>query len=278
MAPRRSATLLLLALGAFCALPAFAAPKPPAAGDAARMVVEAKEMIYDERANTVTARGDVQIYYKGRQLKADHVIYDRKTARVYAEGNAELTEKDGTIARAGRFDLTDDFKAGFIESLQVDTPNDTHFTAARAERAEAQTVFDMGSYTACEACKNDPSRPRMWQIRAKRIIHDNVEKVVYYEDASFELLGAPIAYVPFWSSADPTVKRRSGFLTPVFTYRSQLGAGFGVPYFWALAPNYDLTITPTYFTRQGPYLAGEFRHRFENGGYTMRAEGAHVQD
>ena len=272
----RSISILLAGLAGILAsdAPVAAAPKD----DGARMVVEAKEMVYDEKKNTVTARGAVQIYYKGRLLEADRVTYDRKTSRVYAEGHAKLTERDGTIARAERFDLTDDFKTGFIESLQVDSANNTHFSSPRAERAGDVTTFDMGSYTACEACRDDPSRPRTWMVRAKRIIHDNVEKMIYYEDATFELLGTPIAYVPFWSSPDPSVKRKSGFLSPQFTYRSQLGAGFGVPYFWAMAPDYDLTITPTYFTRQGPFLTGEFRKRFENGGFTIRAEGTHVQD
>ncbi|MCC3247324.1 LPS assembly protein LptD [Methylocystis sp. WRRC1] len=284
MAERRQLRFLSALLASASALagaaallpsPALAAPKT---GDGARMVVEAKEMVYDEKKNTVTARGDVQIYYKGRLLEADRVVYDRNTSRVFAEGHAKLTETNGTIARAERFDLTDDFKQGFVDSLQVDTTDNTHFSSPRAERSGDTTTFDMGTYTACEACKDDPSKPRMWQVRAKRIIHDNVEKMIYYEDASFEMLGTPIAYVPFWSSPDPSVKRKSGFLTPQFTYRSQLGMGFGVPYFWAIAPDYDLTITPTVFTRQGPYLTGEFRKRFDNGGFTIRAEGTHVGD
>ncbi|MBM3576474.1 MAG: LPS-assembly protein LptD [Alphaproteobacteria bacterium] len=277
--PSRRLSILLVALAlveAAFANFSLAAAQPAASGE--RMVVEAKELVYDEKRNVVTARGDVQIYYKGRLLEADSVIYDRNTSRVYAEGHAKVTEKDGTVARAERFDLTDDFKTGFIESLQVDTPNNTHFTAPRAERAGDTTTFDLGTYTACEACRDDPAKPRTWQIHAKRIIHDNVEKMVYYEDASFELLGTPIAYVPFWSSPDPSVKRKSGFLTPAFLYRSQLGAGFGIPYYWAIAPNYDLTVTPIYFNRQGPFVTAEFRQRFDNGAYTVRLEGTHVGD
>ncbi|MGE5389358.1 MAG: LPS-assembly protein LptD, partial [Hyphomicrobiales bacterium] len=256
---------------------ALAQPSTVGPQDAgARMVVEAKEMVYDEKKNIVTAQGQVQIVYKGRLLEADRVIYDRNTSRVYAEGHAQLTERDGTIARADRFDLTDDFKNGFIESLQVDAANDTHFSSPRAERSDDVTTFDLGSYTACEACKDDPSKPRTWQVKAKRIIHDSTEKTIYYEDATFELLGVPIAYVPFWSSADPTVRRKSGFLTPVLSYRQALGAGVGLPYFWAISPDSDLTITPTYFSRQGPYLTGELRKRFENGVMTFRGEGTHV--
>lgn len=272
--------VVLAPLGASSAL---AAPKPRAVAVAPatapeRMAVEAKELAYDERRNTVTAIGDVRIIYKGRLLQADRVVYDRATQRVFAEGHARLTEADGTVAFADRFDLTDDFKNGFIDSLQVEGANGTHFSAPRAERTGETTVFDRGTYTACDACSDDPTRPRLWSVRAKRIIHDNEEKVVYYEDASLELFGQPIAYMPFFWSPDPTVKRKSGFLNPEVTYRSQLGVGVGVPYYWSLAPDYDLTITPTGFTRQGPFLAGEFRQRFENGGYSIRAEGTHVGD
>jgi LPS-assembly protein len=278
---RRTPLVRFLALLAiFAGAPAAAqGPAPKAEAPAARMVVEARELDYDETKNIVSARGDVQIYYKGRLLEADRVIYDRNTQRVYAEGHARLTETDGTIVHAERFDLTDDFKNGFIESLQADTPDNTQFSAPRAERlGGVSTVFDLGSYTACEACKDDPSRPRTWRVRAKRIIHDNVEKMIYYEDATLEFFDMPIAYMPFWSAPDPTVKRKSGILTPVAVYRSQLGYGVGLPLYWAMAPDYDLTITPTYFTRQGPYLSGEFRERFENGGFNVTAEGTHVGD
>ena len=258
--------------------PAWAAP--PDNAPPARMVVEAKELVNDEDKDTITANGDVQIYYNGRFLRADHVVYDRKTARVFAEGHATLTETDGSVIHAERFDFTDDFKNGFIESLQADTPDNTHFSAPRGERSGGDSmVFDKGSYTACEACKDDPTKPRMWQLNAKRIIRDEVEKVIYYEDATFELLGTPIAYFPFLSGPDPTKKRQTGFLAPELSYGSNtLGVGVGLPFFWAIAPDMDLTITPTYFSQQGPFLTGEFRQRFETGNYMIHLEGTHVGD
>jgi LPS-assembly protein len=259
-------------------LPAKPSPAAAPPESAAKMVVEAKELAYDENRNSVSARGDVKIYYKGRLLEADRVVYDRGANRVFAEGHAKLTETDGSVVFADRFDLTDDFKNGFIDSLQVETTNNAHFSAPRAERAGETTVFDRGAYTACDACSDDPAKPRLWVVRAKRIIHDNEEKVVYYEDASLELLGTPVAYLPYFWSPDPSVKRRSGFLNPEMTYRSQIGYGVSIPYYWSIAPDYDLTITPTGFTRQGPFLSAKFRQRFENGGYEINAEGTHVGD
>ena len=275
---------LFVLIAAFVAAPAFSEPvtsaEPANKAPPARMVVEAKELVNDENKDTVTANGDVQIYYNGRFLRADHVVYDRKTARVFAQGHATLTETDGSVIHAERFDFTDDFKNGFIESLQADTPDNTHFSAPRGERSGGDSmVFDKGSYTACDACKDDPTKPRMWQLNAKRIIRDEVEKVIYYEDATFELLGTPIAYFPFLSGPDPTKKRQTGFLVPELNYGvSTLGLGVGLPFFWEIAPDKDLTITPTYFTKQGPFLSGEFRQRFETGNYMIHLEGTHVGD
>ena len=247
--------------------------------DPSRMVVEARELVSDERNNTVSAVGAVQIYYKRKLLEADRVIYDRKSGRVFAEGHVRLTEKNGEITRAERLDMTDDFKNGFVDSLQVDTADNTHFSAPRAERSGGvTTVFDLGTYTACEACKDDPSRPRLWRLRAKRIIHDDSEKMIYFEDSDLEFLDIPVAYVPFWSAPDPSKKRQTGVLAPLLPYSNQLGFGFGIPIYFALAPDYDLTIVPTVFTMQGPLLSGEFRQRFENGNYNIRLEGAHVGD
>ncbi|HYA80915.1 MAG TPA: LptA/OstA family protein, partial [Methylocystis sp.] len=154
---RGAFSLVLACLLAFAGLRALAQPAAPPA----RMVVEAKELVSDETKNTISARGAVQIYYKGRLLEADTVIYNRNTGRVYAEGHVRETEADGTVTRSERLDMTDDFKNGFIESLQVDTPLDTHMSAPRAERSGGETtVFDYGTYTACDACKDDPSKPR----------------------------------------------------------------------------------------------------------------------
>jgi LPS-assembly protein len=239
-----------------------------------RMLVEAQELVYNEKNNTVEARGDVQINYKGRLLEADRVIYNRVNGRVYAEGHARLTETDGSVAYADRFDLTEDFRTGFVESLRVSGANRTYFSSPRAERSEGETTtFENGTYTACEPCKDDPDRPPLWQVRAKRIIHKNDEQMVYYEDATLAFLGIPIAYLPFFSAPDPTVKRKSGLLAPRFLYKPQLGFGAGVPIYWDLAPNYDLTFTPTVLTRQGFLGEVEWRHRLENGMYFVRATG-----
>ncbi len=88
-------------------------------------------------------------------------------------------------------------------------------------------------------------------MRAKRIIDNHVEHKIYYEDAWLELYGWPVAYTPYFSAPDPSVRRASGFLAPHFYGGSNVGYGVGIPYFWALAPDYDVTHHAEFSLRAG---------------------------
>ncbi|MGB7041699.1 MAG: LPS-assembly protein LptD [Xanthobacteraceae bacterium] len=255
-------------------------PKKPAPPSNQPMLVQATEIKYDYTNNSVAAVGNVQIYYSGATVEADQVTYDQKTKRLVAEGNVRLTEPDGKITYGQKIDLTDDYRDGFVDSLRLETPDDTRFAASRADRSKGNyTVLQNGVYTACEPCKDDPKKPPLWQVQAARIIHDEGEKMVYFEDARVEFFGVPIAYFPFLSAPDPTVKRKSGFLFPDMSWStSQYGFGFGPKYFWALAPNADLTLGTLLTTKQGPLFDGEWRQRLLSGSYSIRAAGIFQTD
>ena len=90
---------------------------------------------------------------------------------------------------ASIMDLSDDYRDGFVDSLRLDAPDQTRMAAARAERTGGNfTVFHNGVYTACAPCKDDPKKPPLWQVKAARIIHDQGEKMIYFEDAQPRIL------------------------------------------------------------------------------------------
>ncbi len=97
--------------------------------------------------------------------------------------------------------------------------------------------------------------------------------MMYFEDARIEFFGVPLAYIPYFSTPDPTAKRKTGFLMPSFGSNSIYGFAVTAPYYWALAPNYDATISPTITSKQGPLVQGEFRQRLMDGSYTIRGAG-----
>ena len=197
-------------------------PKPPKQArpttNDGQMLVQAAEVNYDYNNSRVAAVGSVQIYYNGSTLEADKVIYDQKTKRLHAEGNVRLTDPDGKITYANLIDLSDDYRDGFVDSLRLDTADQTRMAATRADRTGGEvTIFQNGVYTACAACKDNPKKPPLWQVKGARIIHNQTEKMLYFEDARLEFFGQPIAYLPFFSTPDPTVKRKSGFLIPNYS-------------------------------------------------------------
>jgi LPS-assembly protein len=243
------------------------------------MLVQADRIKYDYANGTVAAIGNVQIYYGGSTIQADEVIYDEKTKRLRAEGNARLTEANGRITYGQLINLTDDYRDGFVDSLRIEEPDNIRFAAARADRSHGNyTVLQSGVYTACAPCKAHPDRPPEWQVKATRIVHDDREKMLYFENATIDLFGFPVAYFPFLSAPDTTVKRKSGFLYPTIGSGSAYGYSLETPYYFNLAPDYDLTLYPKYLTKQGPMLEGEWNQRLINGSYTIRAAGIFQQD
>ncbi|HEY4981126.1 MAG TPA: LPS-assembly protein LptD [Pseudolabrys sp.] len=275
---------LIASAPASAQLLAFPPLPPPKAKSAAKaeqkqMLVQANEINYDYSNNRIAAVGGVQIYYGGSTIEADKVIYDQKTKRLHAEGNVRLTEEDGKVTFGEIMDLSDDYRDGFVDSLRLDTPDQTRMAAARADRTIGNyTVFHNGVYTACAPCKDDPKKPPLWQVKAARIIHDQGEKMMYFEDARLEFFGKPMAWLPYFSAPDPTVKRKTGMLMPMAGYSSLYGASLEIPYYWALAPDYDATFSPRITSKQGPLLQGEFRQRLSDGAYTISAAGIRQLD
>lgn len=265
-----TATCLSLSISTASAgpIPEFVEP-----GAGAPVSVDANSLTYDKNGTTVIAKGDVVITYGDYRLKADQVSYNPKTEKIVATGNVELREPDGAILNAHRLELGDRFREGFIDQVAVVLVNKARINARSAERGDGITSFNDVTYTACKQCEEDPSRPVTWKIKADRITHNKREQSIEYEGARFDLLGVPIAYVPSFSHPDHTVKRKSGFLVPTLSFSDEFGAGVEIPYFFNMAPNYDVTLNPLLTTEQGPLLKGTWRHRLANGKYSITPTG-----
>jgi LPS-assembly protein len=254
----------------------LAAPSIP---ENAQMLLEADTLVYDNDANTVTAVGGVQIDYGGNKLVAERVTYERKSGRLIASGNVAVVDSTGTKIFSDEIDITDDFADGFVNALRVETVDKTYFAAESAKRERGVlTTFNNGVYTACEPCEEKPDRAPIWRIKAKKIIWNGQAKTVRFEHSRFELFGYPIAYFPALEVPDPTVKRKTGFLIPGIAYKKELGVGFNIPFYIALAPTYDLTLHGRYYTKQGFLGMAEWRQRFNNGQYNLRIAGIQQKD
>ncbi len=238
------------------------------------MLLQADQMIYDNQNNRVIARGNVEIYYNNYTLQADKVIYDRSNSLLMAEGNVRIKEPNGALISTNRITLTDDFRDSFIQSLKIVTEQDVRIAAARAVREKGDTtIFERAVFTPCKPCEDNPEKPPTWRIKAKKIIHKKSEATIEYRSATFEMFGVPILKLPYFKHADPSVKRKTGFLVPSFGSSNDLGVMIETPYYFALAPNYDFTFSPVFTSKRGVLLKGNWRHRTRNGRYKINLAG-----
>ncbi len=241
------------------------------------MMVDAGQLNYDSKNETVILTGHVQIFYQGRTLEADKVTYNKKTKRLHAIGNVRQTEPNGNIAYAREIDFDDGFTTGFARVINVETPDRLRVAGALVTREKVgddqQTVIHKGVYTAHEPSPGHPERAPLWQIKAEKIVHSENDQRLYFDNARMELWGFPIIYTPYLSVPDWTVRKASGFMSPNAGFSDRLGLSTELTYFWNIAPNYDMTIGLNAYSRQGVMPRLEWRHGMENGSYAIRGAG-----
>ncbi len=254
--------------------PGLALPKLEKPDTNQSVLLKSDRLTYDKETGTATAIGNVEIYFDKYTVLADRVTYSPDRDILTANGNVIMTEPDGNVVRANSIRLSDKFREGQVETLYTVFSNQARLAAESASREEGNTTtFNKVVYSACKACEKHKGRPLLWQIKAAKVIHDKKEKTISYEQAKLEFFGVPVVYVPRFSHPDPTVKRKSGFLTPSFSISDEFGFGVRVPYFWNLAPNYDVTFRPLITSKQGVLADVEWRHRLTKGTYKIRPIG-----
>lgn len=252
--------------------PANGAGVPPVETDD-QVSFAADNLDYDDTADVVTASGDVRMLRAGSRLRADKVVWNRKTGQVHASGNVAVVNPSGDTAYGDDIALADDLKDGVVDNLLIVLSNGGRLAARHGVRKGEVTTLDRAAYTPCSVensagCAKEPS----WKITAVRIVHDGDRHRIYYKDARISLLGVPVLWLPAFSHPDgtSTASGNSGLLLPNFQVSKALGAELWLPYYIRLAPNRDLTLTPHIYTQVAPALEAEYRTLGSRGAYQVR--------
>jgi LPS-assembly protein len=242
------------------------------------LVFAADEVTYDRQLDIVTLRGRVEIFQNDRVLTADTVSYNRKADLMSASGNVTVMEPTGEVAFANYMEVTGDLKNGVARDIRLLMADNSRFAANGGTlRNGERTLLNKAVFSPCELCKTDPERAPLWQLKADKVLHDRVSKNVYYEDVTLEMWGIPVAYTPYFSHADPTVKRRSGVLTPEFGGSSRYGFYTTIPYYWDINGSSDVTVYPRVYSESLPQLGLEYRQRFAFGSLEAMGSGTYAE-
>lgn len=253
--------------------PKFKAPVTEEPGPNEKVFFVADQVTFNGKTGVAVATGKVIIDYGRYKLTATRVEYNTKTGTFKANGSVVLREPNGNVLMASSATMMNKFREGFAHHLKALLTNDTTITAEYAKFDENDvTTYRKASYTACKNCTREGGDP-LWEIVSKEAKHDGKAKTIYYDDMTFRIGGVPVFYLPYLAYPDPSVKRRTGFIWPSFKYGDDYGFGVAAPFFWALAPDYDLTLSPFITTRQGILGDVEWRHKLTHGSYNLHAYG-----
>ncbi|MEP4198063.1 MAG: LPS assembly protein LptD [Aliishimia sp.] len=226
------------------------------------------------RERVLTARGNVEVFQGDVSLTARAIIYDQGSGQLRFEGPLTLRDGEDVLILANAAELDPDLRNGILRSARLVIDQQLQLAAIQINRVDARySQLYKAAVSSCRVC-ND-GRPPLWQIRAKRIVHDQEEQQLYFDRAQFWIRSIPIFYLPRLRLPDPTLERATGFLIPSIRTTSQLGSGIKVPYFIRLGDTRDLTLTP-YLSGETQTLELRYRQAFAKG--RIDFEGAFTRD
>jgi LPS-assembly protein len=211
-----------------------------------------------DRINSVgegheTAQGHVSATQGLRVMQSDDAEYDKTNQSVRVQGKLEyqdplihLTGINGQYLSQGG--------ASFHEAQFELLQRDAHGSAQLVDLSPAGILrLQDVTFSTC------PTTEETWQIRAKSVTLDSGEHTGVARDATVDFKDVPVLYLP-WLSFPLDDERKTGFLFPNVGSNSRSGFELESPWYWNIAPQEDLLLNPTYYTRRGVDLGGDARY------------------
>ena len=248
---------LLAALLALCLLPTSGRAQPvqrPIVVNQ-RITVTADEISYEQKTNSIVARGNVVITSGATEIRADEVRLNRATNEADAQGNVRITDPEGT-ATADTVRLNLDEETGSMKDAEIHSRSfDYSLSGTRVEKGLGQSYhIENGEFTTCHCAEGPPS----WSISGKQI---GVTLGGYgtLTAGTFRVLDVPVIYLPH--AIFPVQReRQSGFLLPRFGFSNLRGFQTRLPFYWAINKSQDATVALDFETSARAGLMGEYRY------------------
>jgi len=252
MQPWRTVPAVLLF--ACCALATAHAQEP------IRLVAD---RIYIDEAETLVAEGDVEVIFGDSRLRATRLRYHRAADTLSIVGPMTLIEDERTTILASGAELAPDLRSGIMTSARLVFDRRVQIAAAEIGRSGGRYTQLHGAVASgCRVCAD--SQTPFWEIRSSRVVHDQQERQLYFDNAQLRVMGVPVFFSPRLRLPDPTLERATGFLIPHLRSTSRLGTGVKLPYFITMGDHRDLTLTP-YLSSSTTTLEYRYRQAFRNG-------------
>lgn len=211
--------------------------------------------IFDNEIYSYT--GNVEMTRADQHSVSNKATYDTVSETLDLQGSVYYNEDE--------LALHSDSASLNLASDQARLRDALFISPATPLRGRAKTIYRESStltrykavaYTSCRPGNQD------WVVHATELKMNKTTGQGAAKNAWLEFKGTPVFYSPYISF--PMDDRRlSGFLVPSFGNTQRGGFSLLAPYYWNIAPNYDATLRPRYFSNRGAQLGGEFRYLTE---------------
>ena len=201
--------------------------------------------ISGEIGKDTVVEGEAELRKRGTNIKADRIDYRPVEDQLLAAGNVRVY-RGGDLFTGTELDLKLDAQTGVFLKSEYLLANDRARGSAEKFEFLGKDNYraEDAVYTTCGPGNDD------WYLQVKELKLDYGRDLGEVENAKLYFMGANILSAPGMSFALNS-KRKSGFLAPSFGSTIQSGQEFSLPYYWNIAPNRDLTITPRFMTKRG---------------------------
>ena len=261
MASHVRAAFIFLCLASSLARAADVCPAPPKYTfvrpadiplDDHRIHVDSDDAVLGADGNAVL-NGRVTVRQDARSVAADSVTYDYGNDKLTVKGKVDfLDPKLRVRSDSGSYET--DGGANFNEAFfQLMDRNGRGFAKDVDLHPDGKLDLNNVRYTSCPVGNED------WSLSASKINLDTKLQEGVAHHVTMRFKDVPIFYTPYISFPLGD-ERKSGVLFPSFGHSGSNGFDVEVPYYFNLAPNYDLTVTPGLLTARGVQLAEDFRY------------------
>jgi len=196
--------------------------------------------------------GHVRVRQDQRTVTADSMTYNFLTGKMTVRGNVDFEDPKVRLkSDDGKYDA---LGGAYFDMAHFQILDRNGRGVARSIAANPDGTIDLAQvrYTTCPVGNED------WMLQASTLTLDTRAGAGTGHHVLTRFKNVPVFYTPYLSFPLGD-ERKSGVLFPGFGHSTSDGYQLNVPYYFNLAPNYDLTLTPGYLSARGVQLGEEFR-------------------
>ena len=264
------------------------------------IIIEGNLIKYEKDKDLIYSEGKTKLKIENEyKINSSNIYYDRSSSTIYSSGETLIEDNDNNfyiLKKGFKFEIVNEIikskksiiidknnnkyvfenlilnlkineiagkelKVQFEKSYFGNKDNDPQLKG----RSSYSNKDELKVYKAVfSTCNIENKNCRGWELNSGEFKHDKVKKIFEYKNTWLKIFDYKVFFTPYFNHPDPSVKRKSGFLTPSYSTSESLGVAFNIPYFKVLSKDKDITFNPRLYADKSFLLQNEYRQVLKN--------------